>query len=68
MKGFGSALWFGLLTGLVWGLGCAVALLYSIFLAGYRKAVEDSLAAERPKRFRDVLARVQARKSGSSGV
>ena len=55
MKTFGSAVLLGLGIGLVWGVGCAIALLYSIYLAGYRKAVKDSIAAEKPKRFLTTL-------------
>jgi hypothetical protein len=60
MKAFGSAALLGLLIGLVWGVGCALALLYSIFLAGYRKAVEESQAETKPKRFLDALAKINA--------
>ena len=48
---FGKAALIGLLVGLVWGVGCALVLLYSIYLAGYRRAVQDSLASEKPERF-----------------
>lgn len=63
MKAFGSAVLLGLGIGLVWGVGCALVVLYSIFLAGYRKAVEDSLAEDKPKRFFDILENLQARRS-----
>ncbi len=34
----------GLCIGFLWGIGCSLAILYSIYLGGYRKGVEDSLA------------------------
>jgi hypothetical protein len=38
-------------------------LLYSIYLAGYRKAIEDSLAPEKSRRFKETLAKIEARRS-----
>jgi hypothetical protein len=57
---FGRAALLGLLVGLVWGVGCALVLLYSIYLAGYRKAVRDSLAPEKSKRFLETRENAQA--------
>jgi hypothetical protein len=63
MTEFGRAVFVGLCIGLIWGVGCSLALLYSIFLAGYRKAVEDSLAPEKSKRFVNVADKVKARRA-----
>jgi hypothetical protein len=49
---FGKAALIGLCIGLIWGVGCALVLLYSIYLAGYRKAVQDSFASDQPERFK----------------
>jgi hypothetical protein len=38
-----------------------LAILYSIYLGGYRKAVEDSLAPEKSKRFNETLAKIRVR-------
>lgn len=59
MQAFGSAAFWGFCAGLVWGVGCALALLYSIYLAGYRKAVEESQAETKPKRFLDALDKLR---------
>jgi hypothetical protein len=59
MKTFGSAALVGLAIGLIWGVGCALALLYSIYLAGYRRAVEESQAVTKPKRFLDALEKIR---------
>jgi hypothetical protein len=52
----------GLCIGFLWGIGCSLAILYSIYLGGYRKAVEDSLAEEKPRRFKDALRKFEARR------
>ncbi len=59
MISFGPAALIGLCFGFMFGIGCSLALLYSIYLGGYRKAVEDSLAEPRPKRFRETLAKIE---------
>lgn len=63
MLGFGAATLIGLGIGFFWGTGCSLAILYSIYLGGYRKAVEDSLKPERSKRWHEVLAKIQARRA-----
>jgi hypothetical protein len=63
MIGFGSATLIGLAIGFFWGTGCSLAILYSIYLGGYRKAVEDSLKPEKSKRWRQTLAKVEARRT-----
>jgi len=63
MDGFGPAALMGLCVGFLWGIGCSLAILYSIFLGGYRKAVQDSLAAEKPKRFREILRKLEAKRA-----
>jgi hypothetical protein len=42
MREFGSYAFIGFCVGLIWGVGCALALLYSIYLAGYRKGIRES--------------------------
>lgn len=53
----------GLCIGFMWGIGCSLAILYSIYLGGYRKGVEDSLASEKSERFRTALRRIEARRA-----
>jgi hypothetical protein len=60
MHEFGRYAFIGLCVGLVWGVGCSLVLLYSIYLAGYRKAIEDSLAPEKSKRFQETLMKKQS--------
>jgi hypothetical protein len=67
MVSFGPAALIGLCIGFLWGIGCSLAILYSIYLGGYRKGVEDSLSERKPERFRKALERIQQRvkKAGS---
>jgi len=52
----GSA--FGFFLGFAFGVGCALAVLYSIYLGGYRAAVRDALLPTPPDRL--VKAREKA--------
>ena len=63
MTDFGPAALVGLCIGFLWGIGCSLAILYSIFLGGYRKAVEDSLASEKPRRFNEALRRINIKRT-----
>lgn len=58
---FGPAAVIGLCVGFFWGIGCSLAILYSIYLGGYRKAVEDSLVPEKSKRYYETLAKIRTR-------
>jgi hypothetical protein len=63
LKPFGSAALFGFWMGLLWGVGCTLALLYSIYLAGYRKAVEESQEEIKSKRYLNALQKLRSRKA-----
>jgi hypothetical protein len=63
MNEMGPAALIGLCVGFFWGTGCSLAILYSIYLGGYRKAVEDSLAENKSKRFKETQARILARRA-----
>ena len=52
--------------GFAFGVGCALAVMYSIYLGGYRAAVRDfqlDPAPERLKRARERLARDSRKKA-----
>ncbi len=66
MDVFGPAAVLGLCFGFMFGMGCSLAMLYSIYLGGYRKAVEESLLADKPKRYMQALERVRARHARQS--
>ena len=61
MSDFGPAALIGLAIGFMFGFGCSLAILYSIYLGGYRKAVQDSLQPEKPKRWRETVKTVEER-------
>lgn len=60
---FGTGALIGLACGFFWGIGCSLAILYSIYLGGYRKGVEDSLAEEKTERYRRAMEKIEARRS-----
>jgi len=66
MNAFGQATMMGLCFGLLWGMGCTLAIMYSIYLAGYRKAVKESLKAVKPIRYKQVLESVLEKKAKKS--
>jgi hypothetical protein len=54
----------GYFFGFALGVGCALAVMYTIWTGGYKRAVEHSLMAEPPARFRtlrETLLRKQNR-------
>jgi hypothetical protein len=63
MEAFGPAVVLGLCFGMMFGFGCSLAVLYSIYLGGYRKAVGDSLLPEKSKRWRETLQKIEERRA-----
>jgi hypothetical protein len=66
MDGFTPSALIGLCVGFLWGIGCSLAILYSIYLGGYRKAVKDSLAPEKPQRYLETLRKIEKRRAKKS--
>ena len=66
MTDFGPAALVGLCIGFMWGIGGSLAILYSIYLGGYRKAVEDSLLPQKSKRWRETLKKIEERAAQSA--
>jgi hypothetical protein len=63
MDEFGRNALIGLCFGFLWGIVCSIAILYSIYLAAYRKAIKDSLKPVQPPRYTRVLEMVKAQKA-----
>jgi hypothetical protein len=63
MIDFGPAVILGLCFGFMFGTGCSLAIMYSIYLGGYRKAVEESLAPVKPTRYLQALKKIEARRA-----
>lgn len=51
----------GFFMGFGFGVGCALAVMYSIYTGGYRKAMEDSLRDEKSERYLQLLPKIQAK-------
>ncbi len=45
----------GFFLGFAFGVGCALAVMYSIYMGGYRAAVKDSQLATPPERLTKAL-------------
>ncbi len=52
-------LFFGIFVGFGIGVGSTLALMYSIYMGGYRKAVLESLATPQPSRFLKALEKAR---------
>jgi hypothetical protein len=63
MVEFGSALVYGLCFGFMFGNGCALAVMYAIYLGGYRKAVEESQMTVPPRRFTEAVRKLQLKRT-----
>jgi hypothetical protein len=48
----------GFFVGFFFGVGCALAVMYSIYLGGYRAAVRDSRLGDPPERYRNALEKL----------
>jgi hypothetical protein len=49
--------WF---VGFALGVGCSLAVLYSIYRGGYRKAIEDGVEDPQPEAYRNAVAKAKA--------
>ena len=63
MDEFGRNALVGLCFGFLWGILCSVAILYSLYLAAYRRAIKDSLKQVKPQRYTQMLEKVLAQKA-----
>ncbi len=48
----------GFFLGFGFGVGCALAVMYSIYMGGYRAAIRDSRLVDAPDRYSKALAKV----------
>jgi hypothetical protein len=59
-------IFFGIFVGFGIGVGSTLALMYSIYMGGYRKAVQESLKVPQPARFLQALSKAQAATAAGS--
>jgi hypothetical protein len=57
--------WF---VGFMFGVGCSPAVMYSIYLGGYRKSIEESLMEPQPETYRRAFAKAQAQRSRKRAI
>jgi hypothetical protein len=57
---FFSSLMIGVFLGFVFGVGCALAVMYSIYMGGYRAAVKDAQLPSPPPRLLAAQAKALA--------
>jgi hypothetical protein len=57
---------FGFFFGFAFGVGCALAVMYSIYLGGYRAAIRDSQLPDPPEAYRKALSKLPPGTTGSS--
>ena len=61
MEVFGMAAFFGFLLGFKFGVGCAAAVIYTVYMGGYRKGLEDSIRENKSVRYKENVGKVQAK-------
>ena len=59
MFGFSAYSLMGFCLGFMLGVGCALAVMYSIYMGGYRAALHDLLLIDKPKRWAEEMAKVE---------
>jgi hypothetical protein len=57
---FSSAALIGFFLGFAFGVGCALAVLFSIYMGGYRAAVRDAALPEPPNRLQNARRRLDS--------
>lgn len=53
----------GLFIGFCMGVGCALAVMYSIYMGGYRAALRESRMTELPERYLTELRKLDSGRS-----
>jgi hypothetical protein len=59
MFGFSAYSLMGFCLGFMLGVGCALAVMYSIYMGGYRAALTDMQMVDKPKRWNEENAKVE---------
>lgn len=59
MNAFGISALFGLILGFMFGVGCAFAVLYTIYMGGYKKALEEGLLGGKSARYIESMEKVK---------
>lgn len=51
----------GFFLGFAFGVGCALAVMYSIYMGGYRAAIRDSQLPAPPERYKKSMEKLSVR-------
>ena len=70
MEAFGMAALLGLVLGFMFGVGCAAAVIYTVYMGGYRKALEDELLGGKSVRYLENIEKIRRKleKSAAKSV
>jgi hypothetical protein len=66
MEVFGMASLFGLILGFMFGVGCAAAVIYTVYMGGYRKALEETLRDNKSERYIKQLEKARLKLAGNN--
>ena len=55
----------GFFLGFAFGVGCALTVMYAIYLGGYRAAIRDASLTPQPERYRVATAKQALKKDTS---
>ena len=58
MYGFSGYSLMGFLLGFMLGVGCALAVMYGIYMGGYRAALKDARSPSTPRRYTEETAKL----------
>jgi hypothetical protein len=50
----------GFFLGFAFGVGCALAVMYSIYMGGYRAALRDARLPDPPERYRNATEKLDS--------
>jgi len=56
----------GFFLGFAFGIGCALAVMFSIYMGGYRAAIRDARMAEPSERYLTAVKKVEAKEAAKS--
>lgn len=57
--GFAWPTLIGFFLGFAFGVGCALAVMYSIYMGGYRAALTDAHLPTPPERYRNAVEKLK---------
>ena len=59
---------FGLILGFMFGVGCAAAVIYTVYMGGYKKGVEDALLGGKSGRYLGAIQKIEKKLAAKQGT